>query len=76
MEIMDKKIKDAIANKVLIEMDTKSLRWCNQYRLVPKSNGDYRLVVDMRGVNQFMKPIYFKMEGTPTLEKLLMKNLI
>jgi hypothetical protein len=24
--------------------------------------------------NQFMKPIHFKMEGTPTLEQLLMKN--
>jgi hypothetical protein len=74
MEIMDKKIKDAIANGVLIETDKKSLRWCNQYRLVPKSNGDYRLVVDMPGVNQFMKQIHFKMEGTPTLEQLLMKN--
>jgi hypothetical protein len=28
----------------------------------------------MRGVNQFMKPIHFKMEGTSTLEQLLMKN--
>jgi hypothetical protein len=36
MEIMDKKIKDAIINIVLIETDRKSLRWCNQYRLVPK----------------------------------------
>jgi hypothetical protein len=42
--------------------------WKVQYRLVPKLNGDYRLVVDMRGVNQFMKPIHFKMEGTLTLE--------
>jgi hypothetical protein len=74
MEIMDQKIKDAITNEVLIEMNKESLRWCNQYRLVPKSNGDYRLVVDMPGVNQFMKPIHFKMEGTPTLEQLLMKN--
>jgi hypothetical protein len=74
MEIMDKRIKDAIANRVLIEMDRKSLRWCNQYRLVPKSNRDYKPVVDMQGVNQFMKLIHFKMEGTPTLEQLLMKN--
>jgi hypothetical protein len=66
MEIMDKKIKDAIANRVLIETDKKSLRWCNQYRLVPKSNRDYRLVVDMQGINQFMKLIHFKMEGTLT----------
>jgi hypothetical protein len=36
MEIKDKKIKDAIANEVLIETDKKSLRWCNQYRLVPQ----------------------------------------
>jgi hypothetical protein len=39
-----------------------------------KPNGDYRLVVDMRSVNKFMKQIHFKMEGTPTLEQLLMKN--
>jgi hypothetical protein len=36
MEIMDRKIKNAIANKVLIKRDRKSLRWCNQYRLVPQ----------------------------------------
>jgi hypothetical protein len=28
----------------------------------------------MRGVNQFIKPIYFKMEGSLILEQLLMKN--
>jgi hypothetical protein len=54
-EVMNKKIKDVIVNKILIEMDKKLLEWCNQYRLVPKSNEDYRFVVDMRGVNQFMK---------------------
>jgi hypothetical protein len=74
MEIMDKKIKNAITNNVLIKTNKKSLKWCNQYRLVPKSNRDYWLVMDMRGVNQFMKPIHFKMENTPTLKQLLMKN--
>jgi hypothetical protein len=74
MEIMDKKIKDAIVNKVLIEMDKKSLRWCNQYRLVPKSNGNYRLVVDIFQDKKFMKPIHFKIKNTPTLKQLLMKN--
>jgi predicted proteasome-type protease len=42
--------------------------------MVPKPNGDYRLVVDMRKINQFMKLIHFKMEGTPTLKQLMMKN--
>jgi hypothetical protein len=72
MGIMDKKIKDVIANKVLIETDRKSLRWCNQYR-VSKSNGDYQLVVDIKN-----EPIYetnsFQNGRTPTLEQLLMKN--
>jgi hypothetical protein len=44
MEIINKKIKNKIVNKVLIETDRKSLKWCNQYRLVPKSNRDYQLV--------------------------------
>jgi hypothetical protein len=33
-----------------------------------------RLVVDMRGVNQFIKPIHFKMEGNPMLEQIMVKN--
>jgi hypothetical protein len=71
MKIMDKKIKNTISNEILIETDKKSLKWCNQYRLVPKSNKNYWLVVDMKRVNQFMKPIHFKMENTPTLKQFL-----
>jgi hypothetical protein len=32
------------------------------------------LVVNMRGVNQFMKLTHFKMEGTRILEQLMMKD--
>jgi hypothetical protein len=32
------------------------------------------LIVDMRRVNWFMKPIHFKREDTPTLEQLMMKD--
>jgi hypothetical protein len=33
-----------------------------------------RLVIDMRKVNQFMKPIKFKMEGVTTLKQLWERN--
>jgi hypothetical protein len=39
MKIMDRKIKNVIANKVLIETDKESARWCNQDRLVPNLMG-------------------------------------
>jgi hypothetical protein len=41
---------------------------------MPKSNGDMRLVVDMREVNQFMVQKHFKMEGIPTLQDLIRRN--
>jgi hypothetical protein len=34
------------------------------------------LVVDMRGVNQFMKLIHFKMEGTPTFDEEQLCDLL
>jgi hypothetical protein len=45
---MREKIQDAIKNGVLVETPKHLIRWCNHYRLVPKANGDMRLVVDMR----------------------------
>jgi hypothetical protein len=50
------------------------IHWCNQYRLVPKANGNMRLIVDMREVNQFIVQKHFKMEGTPTLQDLIRRN--
>jgi hypothetical protein len=38
--------------------------------LVKEENGKYRLVIDTRGVNRWMKKIHFKMEGIPTLINL------
>jgi hypothetical protein len=52
---MKQKIQDTLKNDVLIETPKESIRWCNHCRLVPKANGDMRLVIDMREVNQFMK---------------------
>jgi hypothetical protein len=66
-KIMREKIQDAIKNGVLLKTPKHLIRWCNWYRLVPKANGDMRLVVDMREVNQFIVQKHFKMEGTPTL---------
>jgi hypothetical protein len=73
-KIMKEKIQDAIKNGVLVEISKNLICWCNWYRLVPKANGDMRLVVDMREVNRFMVQKHFKMEGTPTLQDLIRKN--
>jgi hypothetical protein len=46
-KIMKEKIQDAIKNAVLVETPKHLIHWCNQYRLVPKTNGDMRLVVEI-----------------------------
>jgi hypothetical protein len=70
-KVIKQKIENTIKNKILIATDWKSVRWYNQYRLIPKPNNDNRLVLDMGRVNEFMKLIHFKMEGTPALEQLM-----
>jgi uncharacterized protein (UPF0276 family) len=71
---MKEKIEEIVKNGVLIKTPKNSICWCKWYRLIPKANGDMRLVVDMREVNQFMVQKLFKMEKTPTLEDLLRRN--
>jgi hypothetical protein len=67
-EIYDKKFQDLIKTGTVEETTWRKLLWINPSHLVPKANGDMRLVIDMRKVNQFMKPIKFKMEGVTTLK--------
>jgi hypothetical protein len=48
---MRENIQDAIKNSVLVETP-KTFNMLVQ--LVPKANGDMRLLVDMRDINQFI----------------------
>jgi hypothetical protein len=70
MKIHDEMMEDLLKNGTIQETTFKELTWINPTHLVPKPNGKWRLVVDMRQVNRFMKPRHFKMDGTPTLKEL------
>jgi hypothetical protein len=74
MKIFDEKMENMLKNGVIMEAPYEELIWINPCHLVPKVNGDMRLVMDMTKVNKFMKPITFKMEGISTLSNLLVKN--
>jgi hypothetical protein len=74
MKIFDEKLENMLKNGAIVEAPYEELLWINPCHLVPKANGDMRLVMDMTKVNKFMKPITFKMEGTSTLSILLAKN--
>jgi hypothetical protein len=65
---------DMLKNGVIVQVPYQDLLWINPTHLVPKANGDMRLVMDMTKVNRFMKRIKFKMEGVSTLSELLSKN--
>jgi hypothetical protein len=73
-KIYDQKMTDMLKNGVITEVPYEDLLWINPTHLVPKANGDMRLVMDMMKVNRFMKRIRFKMEGVSTLTDLLSKN--
>jgi hypothetical protein len=73
-EIYDKKFQDLIKTGTVEKTTWRKLLWINPFHLVSKVNGGMRLVIDMRKVNQFMKPIKFKMEGVTTLKQLWERN--
>jgi hypothetical protein len=73
-KIYDQKFRELIKQKTVIQTSYDNLIWINPSHLVPKSNGDMRLVVDTTGVNKFMQHIHFKMEGVPTLLELFQKG--
>jgi hypothetical protein len=58
---------DLLKNDTIEEVARQQLVWINPTNLVRKENGKYRLVIDTRLVNRFLKKIHFKMEGIPTL---------
>jgi hypothetical protein len=72
--IFDQKIQELVHQETIVLATWEELRWVNRCNLVPKSNGDMRLVVDMRLVNRLMKHINFKMEGVRTLQQLWEKD--
>jgi hypothetical protein len=74
MKIVREMIADALKNGVIVETSIEFLIWINLISLVPKPNGKWRLVVDMREVNRFMRKRHFKMEGIPTLQDLIMEK--
>jgi hypothetical protein len=73
-KIYDQKMINMLKNVVIAQVPYQDLLWINPTHLVPKANGDIRLVMDMTKVNRFMKRIKFKMEGVSTLSELLNKN--
>jgi hypothetical protein len=70
----DEKIQELITSNTIKETTFEELTWINPTHLVQKSNGKFRLVIDTRNVNYFMRKIHFKMEGIPTLIDLWEKD--
>jgi hypothetical protein len=73
-EKYDEIFRELIRQKTVVKAYYEELIWINPTHLVPKSNGEMRLVVDTTKENFFMMKIHFKMEGVPTLVELLQKN--
>jgi hypothetical protein len=59
-KIYNEKFLDLICQGTVERTFYENVIKVNPSNLVPKSNGDMRLVVDIRKVNQFTKPIKFK----------------
>ena len=49
-------------------------QYISKARLIPKKNGGFRLIVDLRFVNKFFKIPHFKIENLSLLQYVLKPN--
>ena len=67
---------DIMLEKGAIERvsDPSSLGWYSLIFLKPKKNGDLRPIIDLSGLNKYIKTPSFKMESAQSVKSVLTKN--
>jgi hypothetical protein len=69
-EAMRKSVEEGLQLGIIQEVDPQEVRLASPSYVVPKANGGFRQVLDLRRLNRGTKDIPFKMEDTTTLMEL------
>jgi len=72
IEWTDREIARLVETGALVQVKEQDLTAVSPMRLVPKkSSSKFRMIVNMRGVNQHLPELHFRMEGLGTIMELL-----
>ncbi|KAI9551304.1 hypothetical protein GHT06_002504 [Daphnia sinensis] len=70
LEICEQEIK-SLLEKRAIEPIEPGKGFVSGLFVIPKRTGGFRLIVNIKALNSFVKPVHFKMEGIPLLQELI-----
>ena len=55
-------------------MDIRPDQYVSRIFEVPKKNGEYRLILDLKNLNNYIKKVHFKMDGLEDIASLICPN--
>jgi len=67
-------IKDLICKGAIQKCSPHKDQFISSYFLVPKKNGDYRFVINLKKLNEFIEPPHFKLTDVRTVIQLVRKD--
>ena len=73
-EALEKELEALIQKEAVSKVQQPEGSFVSPMFPVPKGDGSWRPIIDLRELNQFITPHHFKMEGIRTLKGLIQKN--
>ena len=67
-------VKKLLSKKVIVQCDHEKCEFVSSIFLVPKPDGGYRLILNLKDLNVFVKFEHFKMDGIKDVLTLVTKN--
>lgn len=69
--IVDREIQKLIEMKVLKEVEHHPEEFLSPIFIVPKKNGEYRIILNLKGLNEYIEYHHFKMDTLESVLKLV-----
>lgn len=57
------------------ECQPKKRQFISSYFVVPKLNNDFRFILNLKALNEFISPPHFKLEDYRSVKNIISKNL-
>ena len=73
-DICDKEVKSLLEKGAIEPVSDSSIGFISDLFVIPKRSGGFRPIVNLKGLNKFIKTERFKMEGVGTLQEIIRPN--
>ena len=73
-DICDKEVKSLLEKGAIEPVNDSSIGFISGLFVIPKRSGGFRPIVNLKGLNKFIKTEHFKMEGVGTLQEIIRPN--